>query len=204
MNKPKKDTRPLGKPHSWANSNGTYLAGQAAIDGADAVAIEMETKWGAGRLRLLVSEDLREKFDRQCFKINSAIWHGDLEEVRQEAARMVKAWRALDAAAVSSGASRLDPVVWECRLADGTVAAIVRTPEEAHAVVKEGRQIVVYTLDEIATMLGHYREVVTVKDAFPGAEVAAVRRPQPNPLDGIREGVRLEDTLNEPLPSMGA
>jgi len=59
------DTRPLGDQKSWARTNGTYLAGRAYIDGADETACEMETKWGADRLRLLVSTELREKFDRQ-------------------------------------------------------------------------------------------------------------------------------------------
>jgi hypothetical protein len=60
----KEDTRPLGSKRSWAQSNRTFLDGQAAIDGADAVALAMELRWGAGRLRLLVPVELRERFDR--------------------------------------------------------------------------------------------------------------------------------------------
>ena len=40
------------------------LAGQEAIDDVHMVAVDMERKWGRGRLRLLVDADLREKFDR--------------------------------------------------------------------------------------------------------------------------------------------
>ena len=36
---------------------------RAALDGVDAVATAMERKWGVGRLRLLVSDDLRARFD---------------------------------------------------------------------------------------------------------------------------------------------
>ena len=54
MSRVKEDRRPLGEPHSWAQTHGTYIAGQAAIDGADHAAVMMEAKWGAGRLRLLV------------------------------------------------------------------------------------------------------------------------------------------------------
>jgi hypothetical protein len=43
------DTRPLGADHSWARTNGTYIAGRAYIDGADETASEMEAKWGADR-----------------------------------------------------------------------------------------------------------------------------------------------------------
>ena len=62
---------------TWASTPGTYIAGQANIDGADKVAVEMEKKWGCDRLRLLVDTELREKFDRQRYLFNAAVWHGD-------------------------------------------------------------------------------------------------------------------------------
>jgi hypothetical protein len=67
--------KPDARPRTWADTPGTYIAGRANIDGADAVAIEMERKWGCDRLRLLVSTELREKFDRQRFLLNQAICH---------------------------------------------------------------------------------------------------------------------------------
>jgi hypothetical protein len=203
MSKTKEDTRPLGSPRSWAASYGTHLAGQAAIDGADHAAITMEQKWGAGRLRLLVNTAMREKFDKQRFKLNAAIWHGDLQELQTEAQRMVNAWMALDRAAAAAGAFGLVPTVWEVALPDGTVAAIVRDRSDLPLVAGEGRQLVVYTLDEIAVMLGNYREVVRVKEAFPGAKVEAIRRTINDPLDGIRDGRRLEDTLDDDVPAFG-
>jgi len=41
------------------------LAARSVIDGVDHVAVEMERKWGVGRLRLLVDDDLRQRFDQQ-------------------------------------------------------------------------------------------------------------------------------------------
>jgi hypothetical protein len=38
----------------------------------------MERKWGCDRLRLLVSTEMREKFDRQRYLFDAAVWHGDL------------------------------------------------------------------------------------------------------------------------------
>ena len=38
---------------------------KAAVDGVDHFACTMEKKWGVGRLRLLVDDDLRCRFDRQ-------------------------------------------------------------------------------------------------------------------------------------------
>src|SRR5215207_247518 len=99
-----------GKPvddsptRQWPNTYGTYISGRAAIDEADFIASEMEGKWGCDRLRLLVSCDLRERFDRQRYLFNAAIWHGkDVEAVQREAGRMVTAWKALDKAATEAG-----------------------------------------------------------------------------------------------------
>lgn len=203
MSKQKQDTRPLGSPRSWAASYGTHLAGQAAIDGADHAAITMEQKWGAGRLRLLVDTAMREKFDKQRFKLNAAIWHGDLQELQNEAQRMVNAWVALDRVAEARGALTTLPKVMEVALADGTVAAIVEDRAAVSRVIKEGRQLVVYTLDEIGVMLSNYREVTAVKEAFPGSTVEQIRRTINDPLDGIRDGRRLEDTLNDDMPAFG-
>jgi hypothetical protein len=45
---------------TWNRAAGMMIAGRAYIDEADKTAIEMEAKWGAVRLRLLVSPELRE------------------------------------------------------------------------------------------------------------------------------------------------
>jgi hypothetical protein len=92
----------MASEKSWARTPGTYIAGRAYIDGADETAAEMEAKWGCDRLRLLVGPELREKFDRQRYLLNQAIWHGELEAVRRESGRMVMAWQALDRAAVAA------------------------------------------------------------------------------------------------------
>lgn len=166
----------------WANSAGTYIAGRAYLDEADATAAEMETKWGADRLRLVVSPDLREKFDRQRYLLNQAIWGGELEDVRREAQRMVRAYLALDTAATQAGAERLPPMCWEIGLEDGTVAAIVPDNARAHLVKAEGRAISIYTLEEIARLLSKFPSLVKAKLTFPGAEVVAVRKSVDDPL----------------------
>lgn len=195
-----KEQLAANSPRRWDMTNGTYISGRAAIDGADTVALAMELRWGAGRLRLLVDEKLREKFDRQRFLWNSALWHGDLAELQLQATRMIKAWQALDAAAVAAHAPFLSPEVWEVALADGTVVALVQSSEEAHAVVTEGRKLVVYTMDEIARMLQNYHEVTRVKDIIPGAEVVAIRRTIDDPLNMIRDATSLDDRLDDILP----
>ena len=203
MSKIKQDLRPLGHPKTWARTPEDWLKGKAHIDGVDAVAIAMEARWGAGRLRLLVDDRLREKFDRQRFLFNAAIWHGDMQQVVLQSRRMIAAWQALAREAEAAGAPILSPEVWEVALADGTVVALVRSPEEAHAVVAEGRRVTVYTLAELAILLENYREVTKTKITFPGAEVVSIRRDIPDPLNGIRDGVSLDDTLDDPIPHFG-
>lgn len=181
---------------AWQRSHGTYLAGRAAIDGVDALAREVEGKWGAGRVRLLVSADLREKFDRQRYLFNQAIWHGGLEDVRQQSARMERAWRAVDAAATQAGAQPLSPLVWETVLENGSVAAIVRTNDDARAVVAEGRGVSVWTLAEIARLLSAWPTIAAAKEVFQGAAVAAIYD-RGDPLDGIPDA---SSSLDDEIP----
>ena len=198
------DNRPLGGPNSWARTPGTWISAQAHIDGADHAAVTLEQKWGVGRLRLLVSPELRDKFDRQRYLWNQAIWHGDLEAVRVQSARMVAAWQALDKAADANGAPKLDPTIWEVALEDGTVAAIVKTNEEAHAIASDGRGWAVYTLEEISRLLSHYPAIARAKLSFPGATVEAVRRPA-DPLDRFPDTAGgLADPLEDFFPDFGA
>jgi hypothetical protein len=183
---------------SWARTNATYIAGRAYLDEADHTAMQMEAKWGADRLRLLVGPELREKFDRQRYLLNQAVWHGELEAVRRESGRMVRAWLALDMAAEAAGKGRLSPLVWEVALADGTVAAIVPSEEHAAAVRPEGRRVAVYSLDEIGRFLSAYPDVAKAKVTFPGADVTQIAKRIEDPLNAIPDsGEPLNDRLDD-------
>ena len=97
----------------WAVTPGLYIAGKEALDAADQLGVEMDRKWGVGRLRLLVNGPMREKFDRQRYLMAQARWEGTLEDVKRESARMVTAYTALDNAAKGSGATPVDDSIWE-------------------------------------------------------------------------------------------
>lgn len=186
--------QPSSPTRAWASSPGTYLGGRAYLDEADATAASMEAKWGAGRLRLLVGPELREKFDRQRYLLNQAVWHGqDMEQVRRESLRMVKAWLALDKAATEIGEKPLSLQVWEITLADGSVAAIVPDGHHASAVETSGRAVNVYTLEEIGRLLETFPAIAKAKAVFPGASVTAVRRTVEDPLDAFTDSERLID-----------
>ncbi len=182
----------------WAQTPGMYIAGQAEIDELDIVARDMETRWGVDRLRLLVGVELREKFDRQRFLTNKAIWHGDLEDVKQQTKRMIAAWRALDRKATENGADALPAQVWEIGLPDGSVAALVRDNGDARLVLAEGRFVKVYTVAEIGRLIHALPTVMAIKETFKGATVTASRISIDDPLNAVSAG---DFGLDDPLPS---
>ena len=187
----------IDKAPSWQATVGTYISGQAEVDEMDLVAGEMERKWGAGRLRLLVDIPLREKFDRQRYLVNQALWHGELQDVIRESRRMIAAWRALDRAAEAAGRQEASPEVWEATLANGAVAAIVRDPNHANLVKADGRHVRVYTLDEIAHLIHGFPELAAAKDVFPGAYVEKVRGRISDPLDAVPDS---KAPIDDPIP----
>ncbi|CAB4146924.1 hypothetical protein UFOVP1020_52 [uncultured Caudovirales phage] len=148
---------------------------QAMVDGLDQVAVAMERKWGVGRLRLLVSDLLRAKFDEQKDRLDQAVESNQEAVVRIHAEGMRRAWEALDRSAREAGETPLAPEVWECVLPDsGEIVSLVRTEAEAHHVAREGR---VFTVAEIATLIvGLGDGVLEAKKRFPGAAVTAIRR----------------------------
>ena len=167
----------------WDATHYAYVTGAAALTSLDLVAQAAEAKWGADRLRLLIPESLRARFDSQRLKTNAAIERGSLEDLRREATRMQAAWRAADAAATGAGASILPADVWEVTLDDGSVAAIVRDEAEIGLVAAEGRQVAVYSLAEIGRLLSRFPALSQAKETWPGARVTALRNAPRDPLD---------------------
>jgi hypothetical protein len=151
---------------------------QAMIDGLDQVAFAVERKWGVGRLRLLVSDFLRAKFDEQKDRLDAAVRSGEERFVSAQVEGMRRAWQALDRAAHEAGASPLAPKVWECVLpSTGEIISLVRSEEEAHHVAREGR---VFTVTEVALLIEALGDgVLNIKQKFPGATITGVHRKAP-------------------------
>ena len=157
------------------------LVTKAILDHLDETARQMERKWGVGRLRLLVDDALRAKFDAQKAKLDAAIGTGHEVYIRAQADGMRRAWQVLNRAATETGAQPLSPEVWECvLLSTGEVVSIVRTEVEAHHVARECE---VWTLGEIAVLIERMGEVRQIKRTFPGAAVAEIRDRDPPPID---------------------
>jgi hypothetical protein len=151
---------------------------QAMVDGLDQVAISMERKWGVGRLRLLVSDYLRARFDEQKDRLDAALQSGEERYIAAQVEGMKRAWQFLDQSATEAGAMPLSPEVWECVLpSTGEVVSLVRTEAEALHIARECR---VFTMAEIATLIeGLGDSVLAVKKHFPGATLSGVRRRPP-------------------------
>jgi len=169
----RRTARPLS-PIAEAMAPSAYRI-QAMVDGLDQVALAMERKWGVGRLRLLVSDFLRAKFDEQKDRLDAALRSGEERFVAAQVEGMRRAWDALDRAAREGGAKPLAPEVWECVLpSTGEIISLVRSEEEAHHVAREGR---VFTVAEIAILIEALGEgVLAVKQKFPGAAITGIRR----------------------------
>jgi hypothetical protein len=104
----------------------------------------------------------------------------------------------LDAAATAAGKAKLSPQVWEVALADGSVAAIVPSDEHAAEVRADGRQVSVYSLEEIGRLLTAFPEIAKAKATFPGAEVTQIAKRVNDPLDAIHDSdTPLDDRLDD-------
>jgi hypothetical protein len=161
---------------------------QSILDGLDARAKDLERKWGVERLRLLVGDELRIRFDQQRRHLNDAPASGDAEQIALHAAAMRRGWDALDSAATEAGAEPLNPVVWECSLPNGEVVSIVRTEAEAHHVCREGET---WTLAEIGRLIERLgKDTRQIKNLFPGATVAEIRN-RPNPDEPFYDDTEL-------------
>ncbi len=166
------------------------LADNEAVLKVDLLAVEMERKWGVGRLRLLVNPELRAKFDSQRVKFNDSL-RSSSAVLRVEAQRMVNAYRALDKAAGESGASTR-PDVWEIAL-DGYLFGICRTDEDvqrAVANIRDGMPRTYWSLEEIARLLIAHTEANAIKQMAPGAHLERMRLtlyPEGDPVKAISE-----------------
>lgn len=171
---------------------------QALLDGVQAARRDAEAEWGADRLVRLVGDDLRGKLYRQQAKWSAAYqaaWEAPLlsrdllDAVTSAAGGMTRAWPALAAAAVEAGHRPLHPDVWEVRLADGSVAALVRDNDAARHVLAEGRGISVYTVAEIANVIDALPDALKLaKIHYPGAEFQPPRDREPTDRSWVRHG----------------
>jgi len=159
----------------------------------DKAAREIEQTWGIDRLPELVSMETAAKFGSAMAKLNAAIAADDPAETAKKAAVCIRGLAAMDAEARAAGHTPPPPVFWQYEL-DGKTYTFIRDVQDWPAVAKVLPKERLYTLREAALALAASDQAVAtiaaVKDEWPGAEIAAVRR----------EASQLEKDLEDEIP----
>jgi hypothetical protein len=143
-----------------------------ALRPLDRIAVEMEGKWGVGRLQRLVSPEIAARFGSAKDKLNEAIRSNDGEEVAKRAAVMIRGWQALDRAATEAGCEAL-PLRTVAVQHEGRAYVVAWDRADVHKAAKLSRAPEnVLTVHELLIAYEALRAKVDgVKEAFPGAEV---------------------------------
>lgn len=92
----KQNIRQAIKGPAWQWAEHEYQQGLKEIDAVYALRTAQEAKYGVGRLRIMVSKELRIKFDNQMRKFNNAINSGTLTELSTECRRAINALKAAE------------------------------------------------------------------------------------------------------------
>lgn len=153
------------------------------IKAVDQLVAAMERRWGIGRLRLLVTAETRARFDRADTMWNEAIaierdGGFPAKSVADLAAMMQRAWAAMATEAEQQGA---DPVgaAMEAQTASGTVLVVCATRADATAYIQAnratGRDVLVWTMEEVAALCTSSTIINAAKTHFPGCVVQSAR-----------------------------
>jgi streptogramin lyase len=144
---------------------------KALFEEADAARKEAEAAWGAERLPLLVGTEWRVKLRRQQARLSAALQEAyAADRLTGEQMQAVR-----DAAAEAGHRPLHGDVLGERLLPDGSVVVFVRDNDSAAKVIAEGRACAVYTLDELAYLIGSLvpESLAVAKIHFPGAKFTA-------------------------------
>lgn len=139
----------------------------------------MDLKWGKDRLPELVSPETAAKWGVAMANLNSALDSSDPQLVSARVSACLRGFEIMDREATAAGHQPIVPQAVEIEV-DGVLCAVL-TDEAAWPAYQAQRPGVrTYTLREVSNALAAYGQTVAaVKDAFPGAQVTAVRKPSP-------------------------
>lgn len=149
----------------------------------------LDVKWGQDRLVELVSPETAAKWGAAMANLNAAIASDDPQLVVARVNACLRGFAAMDAEATAAGHQPIVPDAWEFQI-DGKTCALLRDDAAWPAYSAARLGVRVYTMREVANALAAYGQTVAAaKDAFPGAQVVAVRQP-----------TKLEIELNDEVP----
>jgi len=147
-----------------------------ALKPLDRVAVEIEARWGVGRLPRLVSPDMAARFGSAKHKLDEAIRANDGEAVAKRAAVMIRGWQALDQAATEAGCEAL-PLRTVGVRHEGRAYVVAWDRGDVHrAAMLSNDPARVVTVHELLVAWEALRaRIEGVKAAFPGAEVVRAK-----------------------------
>lgn len=154
-----------------------------ALGPFDTAARAMERRWGVNRLEGLVPPAMAAKYGFAIGHLNACIEAANPTDTAAAVANCVKGLAAMDREAEAAGHKPIPPEAQEIDV-DGQLSAILWDANQwpVYADLRPG--IRTYTPREVANALAAYGpSVAAVKDAFPGAEVKAVRSPIAQAID---------------------
>ncbi len=154
--------------------------GQTACDMAlapfDEAAWSFENKWGIGRLEELVTPDMAARYGKAVEHLHACIADDNPDTTAAAAANCIRGLHAMDAAATAAGHKPAPGDIWIAE-ADGMKFAVMRDIRLHPIAAEMYPGLRLYSLREGALALQNYgQSVATVKDAFPGAEITAIRK----------------------------
>ena len=162
-------------------TNQAEAAIQAAMESLDMVAVEMERKWGVGRLQRLVSPEMAARFAASRERLNHTIETKDLDAINERVQNHIKGWRALDAMATAEGHPVNPAGVWTASVG-GLPYTVVYNEADLPKVAQQDAKAV--TLTELLLAYQSVEgDVAPVKAAFPGAKVRAIRAKKKKEID---------------------
>ena len=177
--KSRRDLEAIGKDDYVPLQGWQYDQMYGAMKPVDAIASELELRWGTGKLETLVTPETAAKFESARAKLDVAIFNRDPELVIQRAGVMVRGWKALEAEALRLGHKPMPPELWyataPAEFGDEEMQFVIAKDNSAATLAQT--DLPVYTVTEVARIIRSWRGnlgVDTVKDIFAGAEIIRI------------------------------
>ena len=174
--KSRRDLEAIGNDDYVPIEGWQYDQMYGAMRPVDAIASEMELRWGVGKLETLVTPETAAKFESARAKLDVAIFNKDPELVTPRAGVMVRGWKALEAEALRLGHKPAPPELWYAKAPEeyGLDEMQFVIAKDNSAATLAQTELPVYTVTEVARIIRLWRsqsDVSKVKSIFAGAEV---------------------------------
>jgi len=170
---------PLLNKEAYLEANARRI--DAIVQTVDEVAVQMERKWGSGKLERCVSPQTAEGFEMARMAFDTALQSGVIDEIRLKGDNLIKGYRYLDAEALKLGREPASPQIWHVSGDSGQHYAICHDAD-AVDLVEPIDGVTVMTLRELLRFYENHEAsknwVNHVKAVFPGSTVSSVKIPE--------------------------